>query len=93
MKQIQTIVIIFLSFNCIGQTYSKNDFSPYAIPKVRSDSWYRLNTSNNKSFSVSITAGKLQIVEDKQISAVEYPFTNGKLLAFDYGEWGRRFVL
>lgn len=88
MKQILTLVFIFLSFNCIGQTCSKNDFSPYAIPKVRSGSWYRLNTSNNKSFSVSITAGKLQIVEDKQTSAVEYPFANGKLLAFDYGEWG-----
>ncbi|MEX8548015.1 MAG: hypothetical protein V5804_10485 [Mucilaginibacter sp.] len=89
MKQLFTLVIIFFSLNCIGQTYSKNDFYPYPISKVPAKEWEKLDIAKTKSFSVFINAGKLKIVKDKPLPAgIEYAFANGKLLAFDCGEWG-----
>ena len=88
-KQLFTLVAIFFNLNCSGQTYLKSDFYPYPISKVPTQDWEKLDIAKTKSFSIFISAGKLKIVKDKPLPAgIEYTFANGKLLAFDCGEWG-----
>jgi len=88
MKTLLTCIGFFLSFNCIGQIYSEHDFTQYPIPIVNSDAWYKLDTLK-MVFNVSIVEGHLRIEKkDQMLSAKEYSFAQGKLLALDFGEWG-----
>jgi hypothetical protein len=87
MKKLLTLIIIFLCFNCKGQTYSQSNFSFYPTPLVNSDARYKLDTMK-ESFSVSIVGGQLRIGKNTMLSGKEYALTTGKLLLLDLGELG-----
>ncbi len=79
--------MIFLSCNCFAQIYAQHDFSLSDIGHVRSEAWYRLDTSG-RSFAVASVGGRLQISDAHHSSVQQSAVSNGKLLALDCGEWG-----
>jgi|GEM_PF-5630396 len=87
MRYILVFFILFFSFHCVGQNYSRKDFTAYAISKVSPELWYKMNTSIN-SFSISVVAGHLQIFKAISARNREYTVETGKLLPLDIGELG-----
>jgi hypothetical protein len=88
MRMHLCIVILLANLSCYGQTYSQNDFEEIPVPKDRSDEWYKLDTSKDKAFAVSIFKGKLLIHDTTYAPDMIYNLSGGKLLALDIGEWG-----
>jgi hypothetical protein len=92
MKNILTIAMILCGFSSYAQIYSEKDFVKIPLPNDKSAEWYQLDTSRDKSFSVSIVKGKLYIYENIYTSIKTCQIPDGLFLGIDIGEWGGSLI-
>ena len=76
------------SLTCFGQTFSQKDFEPIPLPNDRSPEWYRLDTSSDKAFSVTIFNKRLIVRQDTESAGKIYLLPEGQLMSLSMGEWG-----
>ncbi|MCD8740663.1 hypothetical protein LT679_08635 [Mucilaginibacter roseus] len=83
------LIICILTINfCKGQPIPVTAFKIATPPKVNSKEWYKLCSSADNLFSVSIKGGDLTIERGIQKPQREFAFSNGKLIAVNNGEFG-----
>lgn len=88
MRNIIFTINILLTFSSFSQTtYSIKDFKKSTFPKVSSSEWYALCNSDN-NFSIITNDDTLKISKSKFSDNFEYLMPEGKLIAFNMGEWG-----
>jgi hypothetical protein len=86
-------LLLLISLSSCGQTTVNipEEFIETNPPKVLTDEWHSLNSSDNE-FSVKIIDGELKIEKVDEINKCELDISNGTLIGEDNGEWGGRLI-
>ena len=89
MTYISLTILTLFSLTGCGQTQVNipKEFVETEPPKVSSDEWHSLNSSDNE-FGVKIIDGKLEIKKVDEVNVCELNISNGKLVGVNRGEWG-----